>query len=548
MMTNDEGREIFPDFFDFLKRLCYHFRVDFKIMQGEADSEMISTIHSFCLRGISGLHTDVETYVTKGIPEFEIVGLGDASVKESKRRVIAALRNQGYEIPKGRITVNLAPSGVRKEGTSFDVAIAVGLLCALGVFTREQIQSFAFIGELSLDGSVRPVKGIMAMILEGRKHGITNYIIPKENCNEGGLIQGVCIFGAENLRQIPPILIGEKHALTNPVVMETEPETAQLCYSQVRGQQGAKRALEVAAAGGHHVLMLGTAGSGKTMLARRFPTILPPLSQEQMYETASIHSICGIVPSHALLRCTPPFREVDASITKAGLIGGRIPILPGEISLAHNGVLFWDEMAESDIHALDAIRVPLETGEIRIARAGQGEVFPARFQFIAASNPCRCGKLLEEGSCTCTPHQIERYFAKISKPLLERIDIHIPIRSLSLDEMILADQSVSSETSLQIQNRVIQTRQIQIERYKQEKIKENGQITRNMIEKYCPLTRDSKTLLSYSCRQMGFSMRTYEKVLRVSRTIADVNGHNLIEEEDISEAIQYKKYETGACA
>ena len=508
---------------------------------------MISTVHSFCLRGISGLHTDVETYVTKGIPDFEIVGLGDASVKESKRRVIAALRNQGYEIPKGRITVNLAPSGVRKEGTSFDVAIAVGLLCALGLFTREQIQSFAFIGELSLDGSIRPVKGIMAMILEGRKQGITHYVIPKENCNEGGLIQGVHIYGAENLRQLPMILGGAMACLNYPIAnqMDSNP----LCYSQVRGQPGAKRALEIAASGGHHIFMLGTAGSGKTMLARRFPTILPPLTQEQMYETTSIHSICGIVPSNNLLQCVPPFREVDSGITKAGLIGGKVPILPGEISLAHNGVLFWDEMAESDVHVLDALRVPLERGEVRILRAGYGEVFPARFQLIAASNPCRCGKLLEEnGSCTCTPNQIERYFSRISKPLLERIDIHIPIRSLQGDEMELTNQPILNESSAQIRDRVIQTRQIQMERYRKESVQQNGQITRNMIEKYCPLTRDAKLLLSYSSRQMGFSMRTYEKVLRVSRTIADVNGHNSIEEEDVSEAIQYKRLETGVCA
>ena len=501
---------------------------------------MISTVHSFCLRGISGLHTDVETYVTKGIPEFEIVGLGDASVKESKRRVIAALRNQGYEIPKGRITVNLAPSGVRKEGTSFDVAIAVGFLCASGVFTREAIQPYAFIGELSLDGSIRPVKGIMAMILEGRKQGICNYVIPKDNCHEGCLIQGVQIYGAENLRQLPQILCGGMANQSD--IIRPGCDSSPLCYSQVRGQQGAKRALEIAASGLHHVLMLGTAGSGKTMLARRFPTILPSLSQEEMYETASIHSICGIVPSESLLRCIPPFREIDSGITKAGLVGGRVPILPGEISLAHNGVLFWDEMAESDVHALDALRVPLETGEVRILRAGYGEVFPARFQLIAASNPCRCGKMLEEnGSCVCTPNQIERYFSKISKPLLERIDIHIPVRSLKNEEMEWTEADCTGETSDQIRSRVIQTRLLQLERYKKENVQYNGQITRNMIEKYCPLTRSAKQLLSYSSRQMCFSMRTYEKVLRISRTVADVNGHTILDEEDVSEALQYKQ-------
>ena len=508
---------------------------------------MISTVHSFCLRGIAGLHTAVETYVTKGIPEFEIVGLGDASVKESKRRVIAALRNQGYEIPKGRITVNLAPSGVRKEGTSFDLAIAVGLLSVLGLFSREQIQNYAFIGELSLDGSIRPVKGIMAMILEGRKQGITHYVIPVGNCNESRIIQGVHVYGAENLRQLPQIFANRVSCLDQPAPENLSPSL--LCYSQVKGQQGAKRALEIAAAGGHHVLMLGAAGSGKTMLARRFPTILPPLSQEQMYETASIHSICGIVPSNELLQCVPPFREVDSGITKAGLIGGRAPILPGEISLAHNGVLFWDEMAESNPHVLDALRVPLETGEIRILRAGYGEIFPARFQLIAASNPCRCGNLLEDnGTCTCTPNQIERYFSKISRPLLERIDIHIPIYSLNEEELEIHGPQLKVDTSEQIRNRVIKTRNLQIERYKKENVTQNSQISRNMIEKFCPLNRDARTLLSYSSRQMGFSMRTYEKVLRVSRTIADLNGHEWIEEVDMSEAIQYKHKVKEACA
>ena len=433
-------------------------------MQGVADSEMISMVHSFCLRGISGLYTEVEIFVAKGIPDFEIVGLGDASVKESKRRVIAALRNQGYEMPKGRITVNLAPSGVRKEGPSFDMAIAVGLLSANGLFSKEQIQTFAFIGELSLDGSVRPVKGIMAMILEGRNHGITNYVLAKENCQEGGLIQGVNIYGVENLRQLPMVLNGSADCFSNPPLCTSS--SSILCYSQVYGQLSAKRALEIAASGGHHVFMMGTAGCGKTMLARRFPTILPPLTQEQMYETVSVHSICQMTPSMSLLQCIPPFREIDSSISKAGLIGGRIPIVPGEISLAHNGVLFWDEMAESDVQALDALRVPLERGEVRILRGGFGEVFPAKFQLIAASNPCRCGKLLEDnGTCTCTPHQIERYFSKISRPLLERIDIHIPIRSLPGDEMEMNQQQLLNETSEQIQTRVIQIRQLQKERY-----------------------------------------------------------------------------------
>lgn len=506
---------------------------------------MISTVKSFGIRGIRGFLTEVETYVVRGIPEFEVIGLGDASVKEAKRRVTAALRNQGYEVPSGRITVNLAPSCVKKEGTSFDLAIAVGLLCASGILKEEKLQQYAFLGELSLDGSIRPINGVMAMILEGRRQGIEHFIVPEENSTEGALVQGAHVYGIGSLRNIHEVLAGTCLPCPYHSIEEGIGDDAStLCFSQVLGQQSVKRALEIAAAGGHHILMLGTAGSGKSMLARRLVTILPHMTQEEMYEVTAIHSVCGIKPSHSLLRGQRPFREIHTGITKAGLIGGQLPILPGEVSLAHRGVLFWDEMTEGERTALDALRQPLEAGEVRISRAGQGEIYPADFLFVGAANPCRCGRLLEgDGSCRCTPIQIQRYLAKISKPLLDRLDLHVPVRSLSPEEMENDSLKAPLETSVEIQKRVLQARALQTERYRNESVSLNACITRNMIEKYCFLSTSGKKLLSSAIRRLGLSMRAYEKILQVSRTVADINGHTAIEPIDIAEAIQYRQYD-----
>ncbi len=302
-----------------------------------------------------------------------------------------------------------------------------------------------------------------------------------------------------------------------------------------------KRALEIAAIGGHHVLMMGMAGIGKTMLAKRFPTILPPLSKEEIYEVAAIRSACGMEPSEELLSGMRPFREIRSDITKAGLLGGRIPIMPGEISLAHRGVLFWDEMAESDRLVLDALRIPLETGEVCLSRAGMAEVYPAHFQFIGATNPCRCGRHLEgNGACKCTPGEIQRYFSKISRPLLERMDIQVPVRSISADSATSYSGS-TEETSQIIRTRVINLRDIQKERYEKENITTNSQITRNMIEKYCPITPSGKKLLAASMGNLGLSMRSYEKILQIARTVGDLNQHTLIQEEDIAEAVSYRR-------
>ncbi|MBP3392368.1 MAG: YifB family Mg chelatase-like AAA ATPase [Clostridia bacterium] len=503
---------------------------------------MISTVHSFGVHGISGYKTQVETYVVRGIPEFDVIGLGDASVKESKRRVIAALKNQGYEIPSGRITVNLAPSNVKKEGTSFDLAIAVGLLCAAGVYRVQDTAPYAFIGELSLDGSVRGVHGIMAMILEGRNHGFSNFIVSKENSEEGALIRDVNVYGIENLRQIHNVLNeGVSPVKSSRLFPQAATTETDLCFSQVCGQSAVKRALEIAAIGGHHVLMLGMAGVGKTMLARRFPTILPPLTEDEIYETAAIRSACGLKPSLELLSGVRPFREIRSDITKAGLLGGRIPIMPGELSLAHRGVLFWDEMAESDRMVLDALRIPLENGEVRLSRAGTAQIYPARFQLIGATNPCRCGRHLEgNGACKCTPGEIQRYFSKISRPLLERMDIQIPVRSIS-GEGIQGFSDIHVETSETIRTRVIALRDLQKERYQQENITLNREITRNMIEKYCPILPAAKHLLMQSIGDLGLSMRSYEKILQIARSVADLNQHSVLTEEDIAEAVSYRR-------
>ncbi|MBR5281096.1 MAG: YifB family Mg chelatase-like AAA ATPase [Clostridia bacterium] len=502
---------------------------------------MISTIHSFGIHGIRGYRTDVETYIVRGIPEFDVIGLGDASVKESKRRVIAALKNQGYEIPSGRITVNLAPSNVKKEGTSFDLAVAVGLLLASGVYREEDIAPYVFIGELSLDGSVRGVHGIMAMILEGRRCGFVNYIVSKENAVEGALIQDVHVYGVENLRQIHNVLAGQMTQVCNPSIISEENKESNLCFSQVHGQNYAKRALEIAAIGGHHVLMMGMAGVGKTMLAKRFPTILPPLTREEIYEVAAIRSACGMTLSPSILSGIRPYREIRSDITKAGLIGGRVPILPGELSLAHEGVLFWDEMAESDRMVLDALRIPLETGEVRLSRGGTAEIYPARFQFIGATNPCRCGRQLEgDGACKCTPREIQRYFSKISRPLLERMDIQIPVRSISAEKATSTEYEIA-ETSREIRTRVIALRSMQQERYIKENITTNHQLTRNMMDKYCPITSSGKRLLLSSMKNLGLSMRSYEKIVQIARTVGDLNQHTVIQEEDIAEAVSYRR-------
>ncbi len=503
---------------------------------------MLTKVYSMALNGIESQLTTVEVDMNNGFPTWEIVGLPDASVRESKERVRAAIKNSGYIFNAQKIIVNLAPANTRKEGSSFDLAIAIGVLKNLGVIYSGNLEDYIFIGELHLNGEIGKVDGILSMCIEANKKGIKNIIVPYENRNEASVIENLNIYPAQNLQQVIEH-INTRNTISKYLLKNEKDriETYNIDFKDVYGQEVGKRAMEIVAAGAHNCLMIGSPGNGKSMLAKRLETILPDLTFDEAVEVTKIHSVAGLLDNNIALIQKRPFRSPHHTITPSALAGGGRNPKPGEISLAHNGVLYFDELAEFEKRVLEILRIPLEEKEIRISRVNSAIVFPANFIFIASMNPCPCGYLMDKKRrCVCTESQIQRYRSKISGPLRDRIDMNIQISQVDYTEL---RGNCHSETSEDIKRRVEKARKIQKERYRETGILVNSAMTENMIKHYCKLDKFGNKFLENSFSKYGFSARATMKILKVARTIADLDESKNIQMEHLAEAIQYRNLE-----
>ena len=513
---------------------------------------MLFLTQSASVYGIDALMIDIEINLRPSSPEDQspaitIVGLPDAAVRESRERIRAAIGNSRYFFPIMKTTVNLAPADVRKEGASFDLPIALGILGANGdLGINEKIETTLSVGELSLDGRVRPVRGALSIALAARENGIKNVLVPEENAMEAAVVQGVNVYPVRDLREaallVPEIAAGgatrvQSLKLNIEQIRNGDGDHA-LDFAEVRGQATAKRALEVASAGGHNILFIGPPGSGKTMLAKRLPGILPPLEFEEALEITKIHSVAGLTGKSGLVR-ERPFKSPHHTVSQAGLIGGGSIPRPGEVSLAHLGVLFLDELPEFDRSVLEVLRQPMEDKQVTISRAASSLTFPANFTLVASMNPCPCGYFGSQRECKCSPMQIQRYVGKISGPLMDRIDIHIDVPAVKFNEL-RGNGVPAGDSSTTIRERVLHARQVQLERFGGDGIFSNSAMTPKQIRTFCALDSECEQLLEKAMVKQGLSARAHDRILKVARTIADLNSSSSIKPTHLSEAINYR--------